>query len=199
MHCAKPWSCMERGWRMGAETAAGSKRVSIEPLDPRRHNRAAFSCGNIRLDNFLKRTARKHQAGDFTRVWVATDVGETGILGYYALNAHALEGNALPAELTRRAPRSGGIPAVYLSMIAVDRRHQGRSLGRILLADALSRAVAVADQIGLKAVVLDVIDDGGPEIMERRGAFYADMGFRSLPSRPSRMFITIETVRHARS
>ena len=76
-------------------------------------------------------------------------------------------------------------------MIAVDCRHQGRGLGRILLADALSRTAAVADQIGLKVVVLDVIDDGGPEIMERRRTFYAGMGFRSLPSRPTRMFISI--------
>ena len=184
---------------MAAETVVGPQRISIEPLDPQRHDRAAFSCGTLRLDNFLKRTARKHQAGDFTRVWVATDVGNAGILGYYALNAHALEGDDLPADLMKKAPRFASIPAVYLSMIAVDRRHQGRGLGRILLADALSRAAAVADQIGLKAVVLDVIDDGGPEIMERRRTFYAGMGFRSLPSRPARMFISIATVRNARA
>ena len=182
---------------MAAETAIGPQRISIEPLDPQLHDRATFSCGTGRLDNFLKRTARKHQAGDFTRVWVATELGSAEILGYYALNAHALEGDDLPAALTKKAPRFGTIPAVYLSMIAVDCRHQRRGLGRILLADALSRAAAVADQIGLKAVVLDVIDDGGPEIMERRRAFYATMGFRSLPSRPARMFISIETVRDA--
>ena len=183
---------------MAAETVADPQKFSIEPLDPQRHDRAAFSCGAIRLDNFLKRTARRHQAGDFTRVWVATEIGSAGILGYYALNAHALEGDDLPADLTKKAPRFGSIPAVYLSMIAVDRRHQGRGLGRILLADALRRAAAVADQIGLKAVVLDVIDDGGPEVMERRRTFYVGMGFRSLPSRPVRMFISIETVRNAR-
>ena len=190
---------MERGWRMTAEIAVGPQRISIEPLDPRRHDRTAFSCGTIRLDNFLKRTARKHQAGDFSRVWVATDAGKAEILGYYALNAHALEGDDLPADLTRNSPRSAGIPAVYLSMIAVDRRRQGQGFGRILLADALNRAAAVADQIGLKAVVLDVIDDGGPEIVERRRAFYASVGFRSLPSCPSRMFIGIHTVRSAQA
>ena len=88
-----------------------------------------------------------------------------------------------------------GIPVVYLSMIAVARRHQGQGFGRVLLADALERSASVADQIGLKAVVLDVIEDGGVEIAERRRAFYAAMGFQSLPSRPSRMFIGIETVR----
>ena len=80
-------------------------------------------------------------------------------------------------------------------MIAVDRRHQGRGIGRILLADALKRAVSAAGQIGLKAVVLDVIEDGGSDITEKRRAFYLAMGFRSLPTRPLRMFISIDTAR----
>ena len=183
---------------MTAQAVLNLRGIIIEPLDPQKHDRAAFSCGTARLDNFLKRTARKHQAGDFTRVWVATESGQTDILGYYALNAHTLEGNDLPGHLTKNAPRFGGIPAVYLSMIAVDRRYQGQGVGRILLADALSRAVGAAEQIGLKAAVLDVIEDGGAEITERRRAFYAAMGFQSLPSRPLRMFISIETVRRAR-
>ena len=174
-------------------------RLRIEQLDPARHNRAAFACGVDRLDNFLRATARKQQAADFTRVQVATE-GDGGILGYCALNAHALETatGSLPRDLTRHAPRAGTIPAIYLSMIAVDQRHQGRGLGRVLLADALTRALAAADQIGVKAVVLDVIKDGGPEVTERRRAFYLKMGFQPFPSRPSRMFIAIETVRAAR-
>ena len=188
---------MKRGWRVTAEVAPSPSEISIEPLDPQRHDRAAFSCGTNRLDNFLKRTARKHQAGDFTRVWVATESGRADILGFYAMNAHSLEGEALPAHLTRNAPRSGGIPAVYLSMIAVDRHYQSQGLGRILLADALKRSAAVAEQIGLKAVVLDVIEDGGPEITEKRRAFYAAMGFQPLLTRPLRMFISIEMIRKA--
>ena len=183
---------------MTTETGLNQQKISIEPLDPKRHDRAAFSCGTDRLDNFLKRTARKHQTGDFSRVWVATEGGRPEILGFYALNAHSLEGDERPAHLTRNAPRSGDIPTVYLSMIAVDRRYQGQGLGRILLADALRRATAAADQIGLKAVVLDVIEDGGPEATDKRRAFYTSMGFQPLPSRPLRMFIPIETIRRAR-
>ena len=61
-------------------------------------------------------------------------------------------------------------------MIAVDRRRQGQGLGRILLADALRRAAAAAEHIGLKAVVLDVIEDGGPEATDKRRAFYTVYG-----------------------
>ena len=80
-------------------------------------------------------------------------------------------------------------------MIAVDRRHQCCGIGRLLLADALKRAADVANQTGLKAVVLDMIEDGGPDITEKRRKFYLAMGFQSLPMRPSRMFISIDTVR----
>ena len=178
------------------EAGLDLRRISISPLDPEKHDRASFSCGTVRLDNFLKRSARKHQSGDFTRVWVATEGGQGEILGYYALNAHSLEGEGLPSSLTKHTPRSGSIPTAYLSMIAVDHRHQGRGIGHILLVDALMRAAAVADQIGLKAVVLDVIEDGGPEITEKRREFYLAMGFQSLPTRPLRMFISIDTVRN---
>lgn len=173
--------------------------IIIEPLDPKKHDRAAFSCGVRPLDNFLKHTARKQQAGDFSRIWVATNSERVAILGYYALNAHFIEGRDLPVHLTKDAPRSGCIPTAYLSMIAVDHRYQGRKLGHILLADALNRAVNAADDyLGLKAVVLDVAEDGGPESTEKRRSFYASMGFHSFPSNSLRMFITIEEVRKAR-
>ena len=182
---------------MADEADRDRQPLLIEPLDPGRHDRNSCSCGAVRLDNFLKRTARKHHADDFSRVWVATDGHSPRILGWYALNAHSLEVGDLPDDLTRTAPRHGVIPAVYLSMIAVDRRQQGRGIGRILLADALARAASAADQVGIRVVVLDVIGDGGEEHTARRSAFYRAMGFQPLPGRPLRMFIGIETIRRA--
>lgn len=182
---------------MVAEPVSNEPLVFIEPLDPRKHGRAGFSCGVARLDNYLKYTARKHQAGDFTRVWVATRADQNEIIGFYALNAHSLRADPLPDELSRNAPLHGGIPAVYLSMFAVDRREQGQGIGRFLLADALKRSAGAADQIGLKAVVLDVIDDGGSGVTAKRLAFYASMGFQALPGYPARFFMGIETVRRA--
>lgn len=198
MPFAKPWPTMPNGSPV-SDDFRPSSRLVIESLHTTKHERAGFSCGIARLDNFLHRTARKQQAADFTRVRVLVEDGEPPILGYYALNAHALETvDDPPPEMARHAPRSGSIPAIYLSMIAVDQRHQGRGLGRILLADALDQAVGAAERIGIKAVVLDVIEDGGPELAERRREFYLAMGFQPFPSRPTRLFICIETVRAAR-
>ncbi|MCE2494177.1 MAG: GNAT family N-acetyltransferase [Alphaproteobacteria bacterium] len=79
--------------------------------------------------------------------------------------------------------------------IAVDRSWQGKGLGSDLAIDALSRARSVAGEVGLKLVVLDVIEDGGKEAFMRRMEFYRRLGFRSFKDRPERMFITIDTIR----
>ena len=179
----------------GDEEGANVPRIVIEPFDPGRHDRSGFSCGTDRLDNFLRLSARKQQKDDFTRVFVAVAEGSREVLGYYALNAHAVATEELGADRPRRAPRTGSIPALYLSMIAVDERQQGMGLGSDLAVDALGRALSVAGEVGLKLVILDVIDDGGGDVFARRLEFYRRLGFRSLEDRPDRMFITLGTIR----
>ncbi len=169
--------------------------IVIEPFDPGRHDRSGFACGTDRLDNLLRFSARKQQKDDFTRVFVAVAEGSPRVLGYYALNAHAVAADNLGRDRPRRVPSTGSIPALYLSMIAVDRSWQGGGLGSDLAIDALGRAQSVAGEIGLKLVILDVIDDGGNEAFERRMAFYRRLGFRSFQDRPERMFIAMDTIR----
>ena len=180
---------------MASENAA--LKASIEAFDPARHERSEFHSGVPRIDNFLKRTARKHQAGDFTRVWVACLPGGQRVIGFYAINAHALESLELPGDLAKGAPRHGSVPSAYLSMVGVDRAAQGRGLGRALMVDALGRIEAASHIVGIKAVVLDVIEDGGLDAFRKRKRFYERLGFVSFPSRPTRMFITMATVRTA--
>ena len=169
--------------------------IVIEPFDPGRHDRSGFCCGTDRLDNFLRFSARKQQKDDFTRVFVAVARGSPRVLGYYALNAHAVATDDLGADCPRRAPRTGSIPALYLSVIAVDRSWQGKGLGSDLAIDALGRARDVAGEVGLKLVVLDAIEDGGDEVFARRMEYYRRLGFQSFQDRPERMFIAIDTIR----
>ena len=175
--------------------AENPPRVFIEPYDPARHERAEFSCGVTRLDNFLRLSARKQQKDDFTRVFVAVAEGSSRILGYYALNTHAVGIAELGRNHPRRAPGRASLPALYLSMIAVDSGQQGRGLGTDLLMDALLRACRVSKEVGLKLVILDAVDDGGDTAFKRRKEFYRRMGFESLGDHPQRMFMTIGAIR----
>lgn len=174
-------------------TGAGEPQFVIEPLDPSRHDRAAFSCGVEQIDNFFRRTANKLAAADNLRVFVMTD-GGSEVIGFYALNAHAVDYRDLPPKYARTRPGHGSIPAAYLSMIGVDARHAGHGYGGDLLADALTRVAVAATSIGIAVVILDVLDDGNAALVARRKALYERYGFTPLPSNPLRLFLPVATV-----
>lgn len=174
--------------------AGAAPPFTIEPLDPAKHDRAAFSCGVAQVDNFLRRTASKLTKADNLRTFVM--VAATGeLIGFYALNAHAINYAELPDRFARGRPGHGVIPAAYISMIGVDSRFQGRGYGGDLLVDCLSRLAHAANSLGIAVVVLDVLDCGNAEQVSRRRSLYTGYGFERLPSNPLRLFLPMATVR----
>jgi GNAT superfamily N-acetyltransferase len=167
--------------------------IIIEPLDPARHDRAGFSCGVAQIDNFFRRTANKLGKADAVRTFVmARPAGD--VVGFYAVNAHAVDYAELPERFARNRPAHGSIPAAYISMIAVDRRYQGCGYGGDLLADCLTRLSRAADALGITVVMLDVLDCGDPAAMAKRLALYTGYGFAPLPSNRLRLFLPMATV-----
>ena len=175
-------------------TLGGGPQNIIEPLDPERHDRAAFSCGVEQVDNFFKRTANKLAQADNLRVFVLTSP-KAELVGFYALNAHAIDYAELPAKYARARPRHGYIPASYISMIGVDQKFAGRGFGGDLLIDALERITRAADEIGIAVVVLDVLNCGNAELVEKRLRLYKSYGFLPLPSNQLRLFLPVATAR----
>lgn len=174
------------------DTKANAKFI-IEPLDPSKHDRAAFSCGIEQVDNFFKRTANKLARVGNLRVHVLADP-DGSILGFYALNAHSIHYADLPEKFKRDRPGHGTIPAAFISMIGVDSRYQGRGYGGDLLVDGLRRIARAAEAIGIRVVLLDVLDCGPPSAVERRIQLYGSYGFASLPAQKLRMFLPLSDV-----
>ncbi len=169
--------------------------VEIREFDPARHDRTDFDCGVRRLNNFLKISAKKQQKGNIVRVYVAVEPGETAVLGYHSINAYSLSADKLGSLKPKATPPHNVLPALYLSMITVDSRQQGRGLGSILLDHAKRKALAVADTVGAYAMVLDVLNDDGDDAAAGRVDWYARHGFQCFPSDPLKMFIPIQTIR----
>jgi len=117
------------------------------------------------------------------------------VIGFYALNAHSVDFTELPSRHARTRPSHGAIPAAFISMIGVDKRYAGQGYGGDLLADALLRIVQAADRIGIAVVILDVLDDGNPDLVQRRKALYLRYGFEPLPSIPLRLFLPVAAIR----
>jgi len=59
----------------------------------------------------------------------------------------------------KRLPPHFPVPAILLARLAVDDADQGRGLGRSLLADALERIIVAAERVGVRAIVVDAMDD----------------------------------------
>jgi ribosomal protein S18 acetylase RimI-like enzyme len=165
-------------------------RVRIEPLDRKKHDRAAFSCGVDRIDNFLKSTAARQQDDGHTRVCVACLDSLYVVVGYFALNAHAIDASTLPEHDRKKLPSYPTISAIYLSVVGVQNEHQGCGLGSYLMADAFKRAVCAAEIVGAHFFVLDALN-------ERAAKLYRKLGFIDLPGHEPRMLITMSQVRSA--
>ena len=175
------------------DTKANAKFI-IEPLDPSRHDRAAFSCGVEQVDNFFKRTANKLARAGNLRVHVLTEP-DGSLVGFYALNAHSIHYADLPEKFKRDRPGHGIIPAAYISMIGVDSRYQGRGYGGDLLVDCLHRIANAAQTIGIRVAILDVLDCGSEVQVKRRAELYGSYGFTALPRQKLRMFLPLSDIK----
>jgi GNAT superfamily N-acetyltransferase len=119
-----------------------------------------------------------------------TDAG--AVIGYYALLAGELDHGEATEQARKGMSRHYPIPVAILARLAVDRRHQRRGLGAMLLRDALERVVLASEQLAVRAVVVHTID-------QRAARFYEHFGFRALSSRPRTLMVTLAELRAAGS
>jgi len=80
------------------------------------------------------------------------------------------------------------LPVLLLGRLAVDRRHQNRGLGQALLRDAMLRAVNVAHDTGVSAILLHALSEPAKR-------FYLSRGFVESPLQPMTLLMTLQTVR----
>ncbi len=159
----------------------------LSPLQPlaAEHRLEDFACGESSLDEWLRRRALFNQATGASRTFVVTN--ETGhVLAYYALAAGAVSHQESPGSIRRNMPDP--VPVMVLARLAVDQRLQGQQIGGALLKDALQRAVSVAQNIGVRALLVHALN-------ERARQFYSHYGFMPSPAN----LMTLMLPLHARN
>lgn len=165
-----------------------SPRAVTERYDPSRHDTSDFRSGNEALDRWLVRYAGQSERRDAVRTFVVTEAG--AVIGYYALLAGELDHEEATEQARKGISRHYPIPVAMLARLAVDRRHQHRGLGAMLLRDALERVVLASEQLAVRAVVVHAID-------QRVARFCEHFGFRALSSRPRTLMVTLAELRAA--
>ncbi len=153
-----------------------------------RHDRTAFECGQAQLDDWLKQRSGQFDRRDLARTFVAVRAEVPQVHGYYALSNHHIGYESMSLEQARGLPRID-VPVILLGRLAVDRPMQGKGLGELLLVDALRRSLSVAEQIGVRAVEVDAIDESAQR-------FYIKHGFLALLDDPHHLFLPMQTIRN---
>jgi predicted GNAT family N-acyltransferase len=162
-----------------------SRDFTIEPLG-KKHDRAAFFCGNDSLDQYLKNYAGQAVAKNLAAVLVLTPDGRK-IAGYYTLSSYAVKLDEIPDEIATKLTRMREIPATLLGRLARSMEFRGQGIGEILLVDALKKAFRSTMHVASWAVIVDAKD-------EDAFRFYKRYGFIAFPAKPNRLFLPMASI-----
>ena len=156
-------------------------------FDRRRHRVKTFSCGDESLDRWLRAYAGQSQHRDAARTFVTAEPdGE--VAGYYTLVAAQVEYERASLNVRRGLSRHFPIPVALIARLAVATSHQGAGLGRSLLFDALQRVLRASDELAIRAVTVDALD-------ERASSFYRTFGFEPSDIAPNTLMASLQIVR----
>ena len=160
------------------------------------HDRNGFDCGVEALNLWLRQAALQHQAKGISRTFAAVpldlketkayraagypDIVEHSILGYYALASAFILADELPAELAKRYPRQ--VPVTRLGRLATRNDLQGQGLGRLLLADAVTRSRNAALSVGSAGIFVDAKNDAAAR-------YYKQYGFTHCKDDPLKLYL----------
>ncbi len=142
-----------------------------------------FCCGEPVLDEWLKRRALSNQLSGASRTFVVTDA-ERHVFAYYAMAAGAIAHSLATRNVRQNMPDP--VPVMVLGRLAVDRQAQGLHLGGALLQDAVNRALVVAQNAGVRALLVHALHSRAKE-------FYEHYGFQASPLHPMTLMLRLHT------
>jgi predicted N-acetyltransferase YhbS len=151
-----------------------------------RHVVSDFDCGQSSLNDWLKKRAVKNENTGASRTFVVCD--DNTVIGYYTLSVGAVTREEASGKVRRNMPEP--IPVMILGRLAVDRRWQGKRIGASMLKDAILRTLIVADQAGIRAMLVHALS-------EEAKRFYLQCGFHESPLNQMTLMITLDQVRKA--
>ncbi len=161
--------------------------LQIVLLDSKKHQRKQFNCGVESLDKYIVKFASQDIKRKAATVFVLIDSPNLDVIAYYTLSSFTLEATELEPSLAKKLPRYPLLPATMLGRLAVDQNYRGKNLGKLMLIDALKRALKASQQIASLAVVVEAIDN-------KAVSFYQKYGFTSFDSNPNPLYLSMSEI-----
>lgn len=154
----------------------------------RKHDRAAFDCGDVDMNGFLLRYARQSHDQGAAKTFLAIDDTTKAILGFYSLASASIACHRAP-EIVQRCLARNDIPGFRLARIAIDRTHQGQGLGGQLLLTAGRRCLMAAAVVGGTVLIIDAKN-------ERAAIWYISYGALPLLEAERTLVLPLATIKN---
>lgn len=156
----------------------------VEQLQPKRHDRNGFACGEPTLDAYLRQqAAQHHRHGISTTHILVDDADPVRILGYYSLSAAQLLLTDLQEADRKRLPNYP-VPAIRMGRLAVATSEQGKGHGDYLLGHAVARCLGLREQLGVRVLLVDALH-------EKAARFYRSYGFREATTQSHTLYLQL--------
>jgi GNAT superfamily N-acetyltransferase len=149
-----------------------------------KHDAATFDCGHATLNDWLRRRAIKNEKQGASRTFVVCE--GNSIIGYYSLAVGAVTREETSSKIRRNMPEP--IPIMVLGRLAVDTQWQGKGIGVGMLKDAIMRTLIVAEQAGIRAILVHALS-------EEAKRFYLHSGFHESPINHMTLMIALDEAR----
>ena len=156
-----------------------------EPLN-KDHNLTDFNSNYPELDEWLKKYAFQSKMSGSASTFIIAD--NNIVVGFYSLTVGQVEAD----EASERIKRGMGkypIPVVILARLAVIQAYQGKGIGKAMLRDAISKTLQIAEQGGVRALLVHAID-------EKAKTFYKRYGFEPSPIRDNQLLLLLKDAKN---
>lgn len=147
----------------------------------------AFDCGNAALNAYLTQYATQNIKKDAAKTFISCLSGTNRVVGYYTLVSGSVNPEESPTKVKKGLAKHP-IPIVIIAKLAIDKKHQGKGLGKHLLKNALLRILQASEHIGIRAVHVYAKD-------ETAMMFYKRYGFIESPVDEFSMFLLVKEFR----
>lgn len=152
-----------------------------EPLN-KDHNLITFKSNYPELDEWLKKYAFQAKMSGSANTFIIAD--NNLVVGFYSLTVGQVDLEQV-SERIKKGMGKYPIPVVILARLAVHHTFQGKGIGKAMLKDAILKAFQIAEQGGVRALLVHAID-------EKAEIFYKRFGFEPSPIRENQLLLLLK-------
>lgn len=147
---------------------------------------ANFDCGEPALNDYIQKYVSQDEKKNLCRAYVLLDDDGSSLIGYYTLSSSSVAFEEFPDEMKKRFPKYP-VPVALIGRLALGKSFQGQGIGAELIADALKRALAISQELGFAAVIVEAKNAAAV-------SFYKKFGFVQFQGHPNKLAISIATI-----